>query len=112
VPAPPHVLRGDFTIRKDSVGLVFETSPDFLFDGSPAPGFAFHTAIPTIASDPALRADMAKTRFLDLPGNVVEVGGIQIGALPVAIDIGTYKTLVLWCFADPSTLGYGTLERP
>lgn len=111
-PGPPHVLRGGFTIRDEGGSLLFETSADFYFDGSPAPGFGFHRGVPASASDPVLRANMAETRFLDLPGNVVEVHGVHAGPIPPTIDIGTYDTLVLWCYAVPFVLGHGTLERP
>lgn len=111
IPGPPHALRGGFTIREDGGALLFETSADFYFDGSPAPGFGFHTGIPTRADDPVLRANMDQTRFLDLPGNVVEVRGRHAGSIPPAIDLDEYDTLVLWCFSIPFILGYGTLER-
>ncbi len=110
-PRPTHVLRGSFSIRESGGSLLFETSADFYFDGSPAPGFGFHTGIPTSADDPALRGNMARTRFLDLPGNVVEVDGQQAGTLPPAIDIDAYTTVVLWCFAVPFILGHASLER-
>ncbi|MGN7292216.1 hypothetical protein [Rhizobium sp. SAFR-030] len=111
IPGPPHVLRGGFTIREDGGALLFETNADFYFDGSPAPGFGFHTGIPTSAGDLALRANMSRTRFLDLPGNVVEIRGQHAGPIPPAIDLGAYDALVLWCFETPFILGYGTLER-
>lgn len=111
-PGPPHVLRGGFSISENGGGLLFETSADFYFDGSPAPGFGFNYGIPTSADDPALRGNMARTRFLDLPGNVVEVEGRYAGPIPPAIDIGAYTTVVLWCFAVPFILGLGLLERP
>ncbi len=111
IPGPPHVLRGGFTISEEGGALLFETNADFYFDGSPAPGFGFHTGIPTSAGDPALRANMDRTRFLDLPGNVVEVRGQHTGAIPPAIDLDAYDTIVLWCFEIPFILGYGTLER-
>lgn len=110
-PGPPHVLRGGFSIREEAGALLFEASEDFYFDGSPAPGFGFHSGIPTSANDPALRANMDRTRFLDLPGNVVEVRGQKAAQIPPAIDLDAYDTVVLWCFAVPFILGYGTLER-
>lgn len=110
-PGPPHVLRGSFTIREDGGALLFETSADFYFDGSPAPGFGLHIGIPTSAGDLALRTNMERTRFLDLPGNVVEVRGQHAGAIPPAINFDAYDTLVLWCFAVPFILGHGKLER-
>jgi hypothetical protein len=67
--------------------------------------------MPTSAGDPALRANMDRTRFLDLPGNVVEVRGQHTGAIPSAIDLDAYDSLVLWCFAVPFILGHGKLER-
>ena len=111
-PGPPHVLRGGFTIRKDAGVLLFETNSDFYFDGSPAPGFGFHTGIPTSAGDFGLRNNMDRTRFLDLPGNVVEIRGQYAGAIPPTINFEAYDTLVLWCFAVPFILGHGKLERP
>ena len=111
-PGPPHTLRGSFLIRDTGGVRRFETSADFYFDGSPAPGFAFHTGIPTQAGDPVLRANMVQTRFLDLPGNVVEIRGAQTGTIPPDFDLDTFDTLVLWCFAVPFILGYGVLERP
>jgi hypothetical protein len=110
-PGAPHVLRGGFTIREDGGVLLFETSEDFYFDGSPAPGFGLHSGIPTSAGDLALRANMDRTRFLDLPGNLVEVRGQHAGEIPPTINLGAYDTLVLWCFEIPFILGYGTLQR-
>lgn len=110
-PGPPHVIRGGFTIREEGGVLLFETNSDFYFDGSPAPGFGFHNGTPASASDLSLRANMDRTRFLDLPGNVVEVRGQHVGAIPPTIDLGAYDTLVLWCFAVPFILGHGKLER-
>jgi hypothetical protein len=111
IPGPPHVLRGGFTIREDGGVRLFETSPDFYFDGSPAPGFGLHTGVPTSADDTTLRANMAQTRFLDLPGKVVEVRGHHAGPIPTAVDLDAYDALVLWCFGIPFILGHGTLER-
>lgn len=110
-PNAPHALRGGFSIREHGGSLQFETRADFYFDGSPAPGFGFHTAIPTKADDPTLRGNMALTRFLDLPGSVVEIEGRHAGPIPPIIDIGAYTTVVLWCFAVPFILGHGSLER-
>lgn len=94
-PDPAHVLCDGFSIRENGGTLLFETSADFYFDGSPAPGVGFHTGIPTSTDNLALRGNMAQTRFLDLPGKVVEVEGRHAGPIPPAIDIGTYNTLVL-----------------
>ncbi|WP_422370150.1 hypothetical protein [Hoeflea sp.] len=110
-PAPPHTLRGTFSLTRQSGGVKLETSDSFFFDGSPAPGFALHTGVPVDAQDPVLRANMVATRFLDLPGNVVPVSGVQTGLIPDTTDIDAYDTLVLWCFAVPFILGFGPIER-
>ena len=112
IPGSPHVLRGGFTIREDGSDQLFETTADFFFDGSPAPGFALHSGIPTNPNDNALRANMAQTRFLDLPGNVVTVQGLHAGPIQPPVDIDAYHTVVLWCFAVPFILGYGIIKRP
>ena len=87
-----------------------QTSDDFFFDGSPAPGFGLHAGIPTDAGDPALWAAMDRTRFLDLPGNVVPVSRRQAGLIPPEIALSEFDTLVLWCFAVPFILGIGPVE--
>ncbi|QIR86484.1 hypothetical protein [Paracoccus sp. AK26] len=110
-PGPGHTLRGSFTIRQTGEGLLMETSDDFFFDGSPTPGFALNTGIPTDAADLALQSRMEGTRFLDLPGGVVTVQGRQAGTIPPDLDLDAFDTLVLWCFAVPFILGFGPIDR-
>lgn len=105
----PHVLQGRFSLSTATNGTLFETSSDFFFDGSPAPGFALHSQIPTDASDPILRQNMLRTRFLDIPGGTVNVTGPQVGLIPADADLEQMNCIVLWCFAIPFILGYGQI---
>lgn len=110
-PGQGHEMRGGFTITTDGSRFLMETTEDFYFDGSPDPGFALNVGIPRNADDPALRQQMAATRFLNLPGNIVQVHGRHAGVIPPAVDLAAFDTMVLWCFGFPFILGFGTIER-
>lgn len=106
-----HELRGTFAIRKVNGALEFETSADFFFDGSPAPGFAFTTGQLFTA------AHAARTDFLRLPGSgsltgtQIPVSGVQRGVIPATPDFDTFDTVFLWCFQTPFLLGVGAIDR-
>lgn len=110
-PGQGHVLRGGFTITRQDGLIQMATTDDFFFDGSPDPGLALNVGVPVTASDPALRQRMAATRFLDLPGQIVEVRGRHAGPIPPDIDLAAFDTLVLWCFGFPFILGFGAIDR-
>ncbi|WP_213686211.1 hypothetical protein [Roseicyclus sp.] len=110
-PGQGHEMRGGFTIKNQEGRFLMETTEDFYFDGSPDPGFALNIGIPQSASDPELRQRMAATRFLNLPGQVVEVRGRHAGEIPPTLDLVAFDMLVLWCFGFPFILGFGVIER-
>ncbi len=110
-PGQGHELNGGFTIMNQEGRFFMETSEDFYFDGSPDPGFALTIGIPRSAGDPVLQKGMAATRFLNLPGQVVEVRGRHVGEIPPTLDLAAFDTLVLWCFSFPFILGFGAIER-
>lgn len=108
--ASGHELTGQFSFERSAKGIIFTTSDDFFFDGSPQPGFAL-TTVPEF-SETAAKA----TQFLMLPasGSVIgpqlEVIGKQAAILPDGIDLAAHDTLFLWCFRFPTLLGTGSLE--
>lgn len=109
-PGTGHDLRGDFTLTRQSGGVLMRTSADFFFDGSPEPGWALVAGLPVDASDRAVQAAAVATDFQRLPMNV-SVAGEQTGLIPDAIDIDAYDTLLLWCYRFPFILGVGPIER-
>lgn len=111
IPGQQHKLRGTFTLTREDGRVRMETSEDFFFDGSPKPGFALHSGIPTDANDPILRAKMEATRFLDLPPDRVPASGRFSGLLRDGTNLDEFDTIVLWCFKFPFILGHGAIER-
>lgn len=110
-PGVGHVLRGSFTLTRQANGVLMMTSEDFFFDGSPAPGWALSSGLPTDATDPATQRTAIETDFQRLTDRVEPVSGQQSGLIPAAIDIDAYDTLFLWCFQFPFILGVGPIER-
>lgn len=106
-----HELRGTFTLTQQANGVLMRTSDDFFFDGSPAPGWALHSGIPTDASDPGVQRTAVMTDFQRLTDRIEPVSGQQSGLIPPAIDIELYDTLLLWCFQFPFILGIGQIQR-
>ena len=111
VPGQGHVLRGGFTLDRQANGVLMLTTPDFFFDGSPAPGWSLSRGIPADAQDPQVQRTAIETDFQRLTDRIEPIGGQQSGLIPPAIDINAYDTLVLWCFQVPFILGFGSLER-
>lgn len=105
-----HDMRGTFTLTQDSNGVLFETSGDFFFDGSPAPGWALFNGIPTDSNDPTVRAAALNTHFGDLAKNQV-VTGKHSAVIPASIDLDAYDTVFLWCYRFPFVLGVGPISR-
>lgn len=110
-PGAGHDLRGTFTLTRQNNGILMVTSEDFFFDGSPAPGWALSSGIPTDASDPVVQKTAVETDFQRLTDRIEPVSGQQSGLIPPAIDIDSYDTLFLWCFQEPFILGVGSIER-
>lgn len=111
VPGPPHDLRGSFTLTREDGHVRLDTSDDFFFDGSPEPGFGLHSGVPVNSGDMALRANMAATRFLNLPTGVVPATGRHSGLLRSETNLDDFDVVVLWCFAVPFILGFGRIKR-
>ncbi|MEM6384221.1 MAG: DM13 domain-containing protein [Pseudomonadota bacterium] len=110
-----HTLEGTFTLIRQADGTIaFETDEGFKFDGSPNPGWALYTGVPGNDQDPAVHADMVRTRFGSLPGGALdeqnEVTGKQFATIPAEADLSAYDTIILWCFTFPTTLGHGKIE--
>jgi len=105
-----HLMRGSFSIEQSASGLLFMTSDNFYFDGSPAPGFAF-----SASGDPT-QEEATSTDFLRLPGTgalsgeQLEVIGRQSGPVPGSIDVSAQKLVFLWCYRVPFLLGIGEIE--
>lgn len=106
-----HVMRGSFSLERAADELMFRTSDDFYFDGSPAPGFAFS------ASGEATALEAIATDFLRLPGSgelsgeQIEVRGAQRGRVPSTIDIRAQRAVFLWCYRVPFLLGIGVIAH-
>ncbi|MFY0610999.1 MAG: hypothetical protein JXQ99_05695 [Hyphomicrobiaceae bacterium] len=109
-----HEMRGTFTIVETSDGLLFETSDDFFFDGSPEPAFAL-SRYPD--PDQGQAGEDLDTRFLDLPGTgnltdpSIEVRGKQTGIIGPASALNGKESVFLWCYLTPFLLGVGRIER-
>ncbi|SNR76937.1 hypothetical protein [Puniceibacterium sediminis] len=110
-PGMPHVLRGTYTLTRQDGDVVMQTSDDFFFDGSPEPAFGLNVGTPTDRHDLVLRSNMQRTRFLNLPGNLVPVSGRHSGTINPGTDLDSFDTLVLWCFATPFILGFAPITR-
>lgn len=110
-PGPGHVMRGTFTLTRQTDGILMETSDDFFFDGSPEPDWALYRGVPMDPSDPDVQAAALATRFGNMPGGVVEVRGKQTGLIPASVDIDAYDTIFLWCYGFPFILGVGPIQR-
>lgn len=109
-PGTGHDVRGSFTVAEEGGKRVFETSDDFFFDGSPAPGFAF-TAGPVDLNSASFRKDMRDSDFFRLAPGIVMVTGRQRTVLPAAINLEGYNYLILWCYVAPFILAQGALIR-
>lgn len=110
-PGTGHELRGSFTLTRQASGILMITSRDFFFDGSPAPGWALSSGLPTDANDPAVQRTAVQTDFHRLTDRIEPISGQQSGLIPNSIDIDPYDTLFLWCFQVPFILGVGPVER-
>lgn len=110
-PGAGHVLRGTFSLNRQANGVLMVTSPDFFFDGSPAPGWALSRGVPTDARNPEVQRAAIETDFQRLTDKIEPVSGQQSGLILNAINIDDYDTLFLWCYQVPFILGVGPIER-
>lgn len=106
-----HTLQGTFTLTQQANGVLMVTSDDFMFDGSPAPGWALSNGVPVDASDPEVERTAIATDFQRLTDRVEPVNGQQSGLIPNSINIDDFDTLFLWCYQIPFILGVGSIER-
>ena len=109
-------LEGSFLLRrKESGGILFETSVDFNFgwETGPlpsAPGFALHIGDPTGLSSGIVGASATQTDFMRLAGSCGQVSGTYHAILPVRFDLSIFDTVILWCHASRRLLGVGAID--
>ena len=107
-----HELIGTFKLVQRKHGIILITSENFLFDGSPAPGWALHTKIPLSANDPDVVDSAMSTDFQRIASKVEPVTGQQLAVIPPSIDLSKFNTLFLWFYEVPFILGIGQIEKP
>ena len=106
-----HRLHGTFTLTKLADHVLFETSEDFFFDGAPEPGWALSKGTPEDHISPKVSEFASRTRFGEMPGEIIPVRGKQLGRIPGRIWRENFDTVFLWCFSVPFILGVGPIER-
>lgn len=105
-----HTLKGNFVIEKRESDYWLVTSEDFLFDGSPEPGFALSDSLSPN------EGEAIATRFHNLRGSgslfgtQIEVSGVKEGKIGPDFDLAKTKAIFLWCFLTPFLLGVGPLN--
>lgn len=110
-PGSGHDVRGSFSLTRQANGILMLTSADFLFDGSPAPGWALSKGLPVNAQDPDVQRTAIRTDFQRLTDRIEPVSGQQSGLIPNSINIDDFDTLFLWCYQVPFILAVGPIER-
>lgn len=106
-----HKLDGSFTLTRQKVGVLMQTSQDFYFDGATSPQWSLSTGVPTDIHDPHVRAAALETQFGSLPGDIQVVLGTQTAMIEPTVDLDIYDTVFLWCSAMPYILGTGVIKR-
>ncbi|WP_139812608.1 DM13 domain-containing protein [Ensifer aridi] len=97
VGASGHTMTGGFMIRQGSKEVLLEISSNFLFDGAPAPWWAF-----------GRKGHFDRdTLFAKLEHET----GAQSAIIPATIQIADFDTVILWCRAADVLLGTGAVER-
>lgn len=107
-----HVMRGSFVLRMIDGDIHFETSEDFYFDGSPAPGFAWSQAGRFDEQQALTNGFLRLPSSGSLDGAQLEVTGRQHAQLVSGFVPTDFDAVFLWCFGVPFLLGVAQLEFP
>lgn len=106
-----HKLEGSFTLTRQKVGILMQTSPDFFFDGATSPQWSLSKGVPTDIHDPDVKATAVETQFGSLPGEIQIVRGTHTAMIDPETELKNYDTVFLWCSAMPYILGTGQIKR-
>ncbi|MEO0495882.1 MAG: hypothetical protein AAF141_00730 [Pseudomonadota bacterium] len=111
-PESDYEFSGGFVIERLDGGLLFKTTPDFRFGGTPGPGFAFSRERPVRGNDAQLKPIAEATDFFRIADDQTTVAEGEMSRLiPDEINLDEFNYAFLWCYPFGLLLGAAALER-
>lgn len=111
-PESDYEFRGGIVIEAQSGSLIFKTTPDFSFGGTPGPGFAFSKQRPKRGDDQALKPIAEATDFFRIADSQFTIAQGELSQqIPAHINLDDFDYAFLWCYPFGLLLGVAALER-